>query len=217
MKKQKRALVAAVAGISAIAIGATIAYNQDSMFFNNNFTLSDSEIEYTELFTSPENWQPCQPVEKKFTVTNKSAEPVAVRFKLNEYWRKNNSTYPATNHVDTDMPITWNDNGTTKRMVVITPDQAGANDWTYDSTDGWYYLNRNLAAGATTSSYLSQVMLDCDLNLVGDVTYTEVVEDGNVVGMAGATQENDYSNAKYHIFITAQTISADGIDTWTGD
>lgn len=207
MKKQRKALFAIGAGAGIVAIGATIAYNSDIMSFANLFKVGSSEVVYTEQFASPENWQPCQPVDKTFTVTNKSSEPVAVRFKINEYWRVKNSTISDDDHSTTELSLTWNDNGTTKPLVNIIPDTEHQSDWTYNPDDGWYYYNTDLAAGATTSSYLSQVMIDCNANLVGDVTYS-------ADGKTGTTGNSRYNNAKYHLFITGQTIAADHKSDW---
>ena len=207
MKRLKNKKTLAIAGgiLGVVAIGGVIAYNQDLISFANIFGLDSYETVFTEVFDAPTNWQPCEEVTKTFTVTNNNSYPVAVRFKLNEYWRTSNTSYPSTNHEDSDLSLTFNKGGTQSPIAVINP-SSDASDWELGA-DGWYYYKTDLAANSTTSSYLESVMIDCDFNMVGSVTYSQD-------GKTGESQPNDYANSTYHIFITGQTIPAEHKDDW---
>jgi alternate signal-mediated exported protein len=207
MKRLKNKKTLAIAGgiLGVAAIGGVIAYNQDLISFANIFGLDSYETVFTEVFDAPTNWQPCEEVTKTFTVTNNNSYPVAVRFKLNEYWRTSNTSYPSTNHEDSDLSLTFNKGGTQSPIAVINP-SSNASDWELGS-DGWYYLKNDLAAGATSSSYLQSVTMDCDFNMVGSVTYSQD-------GKTGESQPNDYANSTYHIFIAGQTIPSEHKSDW---
>jgi alternate signal-mediated exported protein len=192
--KKKRALVIASAAIVLVAIGGTIAYHNDSMFFKNFFHLGASVEEYSEVFDSPDNWQPCEEIEKTAIATNRNDAPRYVRMKINEYWRKKNTTTPADDHTTTDLPLTWDDNGTEKSYAIVN--MQNEDRWELKS-DGWYYYDTALRKDESTLSLLRSVMMNCDANLVSGVSY----DNGH---LAGESVPNDYAQAKYHLFITFQ-------------
>ena len=198
--KNKKVLgIAIFATVAVLAVGFTIAYNMDLIEFGNDFNVASQTIIYTDQFSSPSNWQPCQAVPLEFTVRNESNYDVAVRFKADHYWRTADTETPESDHSTTDLPITWDDNGVTKPMLVN--DSEHTDDWTYNSEDGYYYYNNNLSPNSTTSSYFGDVMLDCNLNLV-ETSYSQD-------GLTSVQSSSDYSDATYHIYITGETIPAD--------
>jgi alternate signal-mediated exported protein len=192
--KKKRTLAIAGISLAVLAVGGTIAYNQNSALFNNLFRLQSDVVEFTETFNSPEDWQPCQEIDKTAIATNKNATPRYVRMKINEYWRAKDTTTPITDHETTDLPLTWNDSGTDKHYAVINTQ----NDDKWElKNDGWYYYKTTLAQNESTLSLLKSVTFNCDASLAGETTYT----DGGRVSESNPTE---YAEANYHLYITFQ-------------
>lgn len=192
--KKKRALAIAGVSVVCLTVVGTIAYNQDSMFFNNLFRLSSDTVEFVETFDSPDDWQPCQEIPKTAIARNKNDEPRYVRMKINEYWRIKNTQTPTTDHETSDLPLTWDDNGTTKHYAVINTQND--DKWELKS-DGWYYYKTTLAKDEETLSLLKSVTLNCEVNTVGEIRYS-------AGGLVGESIPGDYAEANYHLYITFQ-------------
>ena len=192
--RQKRTLAIFGIGLAVLTIGGTIAYNQNSAFFNNLFRLPSDVAEFFETFDSPEDWTPCTETPKTAVATNKNASPRYVRMKINEYWRTKDTQTPITDHETTDLPLTWNDSGTTKHYAVINTQND--DKWELNS-DGWYYYKTTLAQDESTDSLLKSVTFNCEVNLAGETTYT----DG---GHVSESNPIAYADANYHLFITFQ-------------
>lgn len=195
--KKKRALVAAVGVAGIAAIGGVIAYNQDSMYFNNLFETGNSVEEYVDTFTSPTNWQPCEEVSKTVEATNKNKTVRYARMKINEYWRLAQSqVVDPTDHTTSELPLTWDDNGTTKSYAIINTQNDS--DWELKA-DGWYYYKAPLQENGKTNSLLESVTLNCDAKLVTDGTAT-----ATATGQVGESVPTAYASATYHVYVTMQ-------------
>ena len=194
--KNKKALV--FLGLSAmiLTIAGVVAFNTDLAIFNNLFGVASYEAEYVETFESPENWQPCQEIPKTVIVTNKSNTNMAVRISYDEYWRAKDGT--------TELPL--QKDGVTLAVIIF----QNESDW--ELKDGWYYYKNELAPGESTSSLFKAVKLDCAANFAGTNVCTQTE-----TGMTCVKPENEYEGAKYHLFITVQTIQADGKTSWIND
>ncbi len=190
---KKKPLIASGVAVAALAVGATIAYNQDSMFFNNLFHLATDEVVFTEEFVSPDDWVPCTETPKVAYATNKSETTRYARMKIDEYWRVANSQTSADDHTTSDLPLTWDDNGVTKKYAVIN--MQNTNEWI--ERDGWYYYTVPLEKNDTTDSLLESVTLNCDANLVGSISYSQD-------GLTGESVPSDYANASYHLYVTME-------------
>lgn len=196
MKKRILALIALLAGVAAI--GWTIAYSRDQTIFNNDFELAKGEVTYTETFKSPDNWKSCDEVSKELVITNNSDVPVNARFKMKGYWKKNGST--STNQNNEISPVI---NG---QEVAIVNFQ-NENDW--EQKGEWYEYKNVLQKGESTSSLLKSVTLSCDLNLSGEVSYSQD-------GKTSISGESIYNNARYKLDLTAQTIASNQkTDAWS--
>ena len=193
--KKKHTLVIASLSLVVLTIGCTIAYNQNQMFFANLFRLQSDEMEFTETFDSPDDWQPCQTVPKTASVKNNNATPRYVRMKYNEYWRVKDSQTPTTDHETTDLPLTWTAGGVTKHYVDI--DTQNEDKWELKS-DGWYYYKTAIQQNESTDSYFESVTFNCEVNLAGEMRYS-------ADGLVGEVVPSDYADASYHIYITFQT------------
>lgn len=189
--KKKRALAFIGLTLLVATVGGTVAFYSNTFVFNNNFKLGSAETEYTETFESPDNWKSCDTTPKTLIITNKSGAPVAARFKIEEYWKKANST--STDH-NNEVPLTYEN----EKVAIIN--FQNENDW--EKKGDWYYYKNTLNAGESTSSLLESVSFNCDINFAGEVSYSED-------GLTGYSTTNDYQNAKYHLYITAQTVEAD--------
>ena len=185
---KKRLIIASAALIGVGLIGGTIAYLQDSNFFDNKFVASEAATEFTEVFDSPQNWKSCDVTPKEFTITNKSDTPVTAKFKMEEYWKRKDST--STDHRS---ELDMNYNGEPVAIIHF----KNQSDWTLDA-DGWYTYKDTLGKNESTSSMLESVEFNCNQNFVGGVNYS-------TDGLTGETIGTDYEEATYHLFITGHT------------
>ncbi len=176
------------------AIGSTIAFLSDSVPFANLFHVASDEADFTEDFTPPSDWQPCQEVDKTATATNKNSTPRYVRMRINEYWRIANTTTDVNDHYTTDLSLTWTDATGTHNYAIIN--YQNENDWELRS-DGWYYYKTPLRENETTTSLLKSVTMNCDANLAGSVVYS-------ADGKTGESIPSEYADAEYHVYVTFQ-------------
>lgn len=190
MKKKRIIVIAALAALVAL-VGGTVAYYSDSKQFGNLFKLAADNIEYVETFESPNNWKSCDETPKTLVITNKSATPVAARFKMTEYWKAAGSTSTGQT---SDLSLTYQN----QNVAIIN--FQNENDW--ELVNGWYVYKHTLNENESTSSLLKSVTFNCSVNFAGDVAYS-------ADGKSGTTNMTDYQNAKYHLDITAQTVPAD--------
>jgi hypothetical protein len=128
--------------------------------------------------------------------------------KLDEYWRLAQSqVVDPDDHTTTELPLTWNDGGTTKSYAVINTQNDAK--WELKS-DGWYYYTDELEENDSTLSLLESVTLNCDAKLVenGVATATQ----GGQVGQSTPTA---YAGATYHLYVTMQLSDTEWPDDTT--
>jgi hypothetical protein len=119
--------------------------------------------------------------------------------KINEYWRTKDTQTPTTDHETSDLPLTWDDNGTTKHYAVINTQ----NDDKWElKNDGWYYYKTTISQNESTDSLLKSVTFNCEVNTVGEIRYT-------AGGTVGEDVPSDYAEANYHLYITFQMSDED--------
>ena len=192
--KKHLPLIATVALIAIAGIGAVVAYGFDTAVFNNNFAFANYKTVAEEEFLSPDNWTPCEETPKVATLTNSGNAPVAVRMKIEEWWRDAADTQ--------NLPLVKD--GVTL-VAILTQNES---DWELES-DGWYYYKETLAPGSITTSLLRAVKLDCNANFGGDNVCTNTAS-----GTVCEKPADAYENAKYHMKVTFQTIQADKKSSW---
>jgi alternate signal-mediated exported protein len=190
--KNKKPIIAGVAAIGVLLIGCTAAYFTDEWSKDNHFQLGDSDTEFIETFDSPTNWKSCDVTPKELVIKNKSGAPVTARFKMEEYWKVNGSTSEGK---ISDLSLDYQG----ERVAIIN----FKNEDKWELRDGWYTYKTVLQPGDSTDSLLESVTFNCNQNFSGATTYSDDHK-------TGTTQTTDYQNARYHLFITAQTNQATG-------
>ena len=183
--KNKKSLVAVVAGLSIALIGLTFAYYTSNTTFENVFNAGKYKITLTEEFESPENWVPGETIPKTVTAKNDGTVDAAVRISYTEQWTTE------IDGVETDITSQVSPN-----PAIIN--FANQTDWTL--SNGKYYYKYILKPTDETSSFISGVTLDPNLN---SVTCTG---EGNT---KTCEAQNKASGAKYKLTFTIETIQYD--------
>ena len=186
--------IIAVALVAAGAIGITFALSGDRSAMPNQFAVADYTVAYTEEFTAPQNWQPCEETPKTFTVKNEGNAPMNVRIRYEDHWR---------NKVDTQdlQPVK---DGVTLAIINF----QNESDWILKS-DGYYYYKEPLEAGESTSSMFKSVTLNYDANFDKDNICTKTTN-----GTVCEKPADEYEGATYHLRIIAETkqVGADNFN-----
>lgn len=197
---KKRIIIASIVAVSALAIVGTIAYSRDYAFFSNLFHLGADVNEFTETFTSPQEWMTCDEVPKTAVATNKNKDVRYARMKINKYWRLNESAITdLDDHETSELSLTWTDGDGEHEWATV--DYQNENDWVL-LDDGWYYYKHPLEENQSTNSLLKSVTLNCNASLTDG--YTES-DSGSSHSME--THQSAYSNARFHLYVTMQLSS----------
>lgn len=196
VKTHKRRIFFPIFGIAvAILVGGTFAVNHDFSIFENQFQLATDTAEFVDTFDSPDEWTPCEETPKTAIATNKNDTPRYVRMKIDDYWRLKNSQISDDDHTTSELDKTWTDDQSRVHSYAEINFQ-NEEDWAH-AQDGWYYFRNPIAKDESTSSLLESVTFNCEVNLSGEVVYSA---DGKV----GVSGDNDYADAKYHVYVTFQ-------------
>ena len=183
--KKKKTLVAIIALLLVVVVGATFAYFQTSASFENVFNTGTYKLVTTEVFESPDNWKPGDEIPKTITTKNEGTIDAAVRVSYTEQWLDEN-----------DQDIT---SQVAVGAAIINLDNT--NKWTKEGN--YYYYNYILKPNDTTSSFMKSVTLNP--NIGSDVTCT--------TSQDGLTKTCESSNpalgAKYILTLTKETVQAD--------
>ena len=183
--KNKKTLIAIIAVLLVLVVGATIAYFQSSASFENVFNTGTYKVVTTEEFVSPDNWKPGEEIPKTIKTTNEGTIDAAVRVSYTEKWEDSEGNI-ITNSIDEGTAIINLDN---------------QNDWTKEGN--YYYYNYILEPGKTTSSFIKSVTLNP--NIGSDITCTSS-QDGLT---KTCTSSNSALGAKYTLTVTKETVQAD--------
>ena len=197
--KQKR-IFAISSAVAILAIGATIAYNQDRAIFANLFSIDDGPVSFTEDFVPKDNWQPCEDIKKEAIATNHSNVPRYARMRLREYWRTADSETDPDDHDTTDLPLTWEDDEGIHRYAIIH--MQNEDKWSYNENDGYYYYKEALDNEESTLSLLKSVQMNCDATVVDSMSYSQD-------GKTSETVPNEYANARYHLYVEMELSTED--------
>ncbi|MBP5633375.1 BspA family leucine-rich repeat surface protein [Candidatus Saccharibacteria bacterium] len=192
LKNKKTLLFGGILFLAVAALGVTIAYNHDSSTLANEFRLGAYEVTTSEVFVSPNNWQPGDETEKTLTVSNNSDEDIMVRVKYKGVWRNAADTRNLPPEKD----------GVELAQIVL----QNQSDWELKG-DGYYYYKNALAPNSATSSLFQKVVLNPDANFGVDNVCTSTS-----TGTVCEKPANIYEGAKYHLKITAESVQADAAD-----
>lgn len=189
LKSKKTLLFGGILCLAVTALGATIAYNQDSSTIANEFSLGAYEVATSEVFVSPNNWQPGDETEKTLTVRNNSDEDIMVRIKYDGVWRNAADTRNLPSEKD----------GVELAQIVL----QNQSDWELKG-DGYYYYKNALAPNSVTSSLFQKVVLNPDANFGADNVCTPTS-----TGTVCEKPADDYEGAKFHLSTRVETIQPD--------
>ena len=192
LKSKKTLLFGGILCLAVAALGVTIAYNHDSSTLANEFSIGAYEVTTSEVFVSPNNWQPGDETEKTLTVRNDSDEDIMVRIKYDEIWRNAADTRNLPPEKD----------GVELAQIVF----QNQSDWELKG-DGYYYYKHALAPNSATSSLFQKVVLNPDANFGVNNVCTSTS-----TGTVCEKPANIYEGAKYHLKITAESVQADAAD-----
>ena len=180
--KNKKTIVAITALLLIAVVGITFAYFQSTGTFANVFQTGKYRLVTTEVFESPDNWKPGETIEKTITTKNEGTIPAAVRVSYTEEWF-DSEEHDITNSIDEGSAII---------------NFANTDEWIEEN--GYYYYKYILEPNETTSSFISSVTLNEDLD---DVTCS-------TEGLTHVCEsENPALGAKYVLTITKDTVEYD--------
>ena len=175
-------------------VGFTLAYFTSQNTYSNVFRTKPYSTEFTENFTSPDNWVPGTTTPKTVTAKNTGEVEVAVRVSYTEGWTSaNGATLDGMQ-------------GEYKASII---NLANTSDWTY--SNGYYYYTKTLKTGESTNSFIESVTFN--ENIEADFTCTE---EGGIKKCTSTG--NGYDGATYKLIIKVETIQADAYQTaWNTD
>lgn len=159
MKKKIFAVTLCVAMVAIMLVSGTLAYFTDNDEKTNTFTVGNVSIVLTEPKWDAEgaaealDAYPGEPLAKDPTVTNDGKNPCFVRI--------------AITGLD-QFVETYGEDAMIKYRTDYVVDALSA-DWTLH-TDGYYYYNKVLAAGATTDALFDQIVMPTQLTNNAETT-----------------------------------------------
>ena len=180
--KNKKYMIAIVVLLFAVVVGTTYALFFSNTSLANLFSVGNFNVVTTETFTSPASWQPGQEISKTITATNNGNIQAAFRVKYSEAWVDSNNS-PISNVPNDAVTINFINNY----------------DWSYNSSDGYYYYNWIIEPGDTTRSLISGITLNS--SLTGNAS---CVEDGNTYNCSSSI--SGLEGATYILTFTKETV-----------
>ena len=180
--KNKKTMIAIIVSLFVVVMGTTYALFFSNTSIANLFSVGNFNVVTTETFTSPASWQPGQEIPKSITATNNGDIQAAFRVKYTESWVDSNNN-PISN-----VPAN-----------AVTINFINTRDWTYNSTDGYYYYNWIIEPGDTTKSLISGITLN--QSLTGNAS---CLEDGNTYNCSSSI--SGLEGATYILTFTKETV-----------
>ena len=164
-------------------VGFTFAYYSSHDEINNLFRTKEYDSKTIEKFTSPSNWKPGDTTAKNLKVKNTGNVCENVRVWYEEQWlSENGDTLPNTQ------------NGNTIGII----NKANLQDWVQDGN--YFYYNKDLLSGQTTSSFLKSVTFN--KLAMSDVTCSEQQDGSRLCESSG----DGYDGATYTLTLHVETI-----------
>jgi len=213
MKKNKKPIVALVLLLVVGLVGLTLAYFTDTVEVPNVFNTSTYSTETTEEFESPDDWTPGTTTSKTVITKNTGDVDVAVRVSYTEKWEKDGKT----------VSNTFTNNGTTESAAKLN--LTNTSDWTKDGD--YYYYNKKLASGESTSTFLESVTFNENVpssSETSSCTTKYYDADGAEVESTAdyakqtttCSADGDYVGATYTLTIKVETVQYDAYKDYWG-
>ena len=214
--RQRTVIVAIVALMIVGVIGTTIAYFTSETVFRNQFKTPAHESEFTEEFSSPENWLPGDEEKKEVSVKNTGEYDIAVRISYTEEWIGGDGV--------TQLPLVQDQDGTEVRAAIINfPNKQDWGKRTEDDGVTYYYYKDILGKGESTSLFMDKVTFNKDIkndqNCTNVYTYSDgstskgtAPEEGKTVKSTTQRCESTgqtYAGGTYILTIKIETIQWD--------
>lgn len=192
MKKMSKKATA-LAGLGVLAVvGGTFAYYNQTVSLENPLTTGRYKNELIEDYTPPtDHLKPGATIDKVVGAKNTGDYPVMVRIRMDEVWRRKDANggiqdiishastegdgfaaieigtkdgygneFDATQGDDSDGLVKDDESVVRKNLA-----KGFAKDWTYNANDGYWYYNKILTPGQTTSPLLKSITLASDIDL----------------------------------------------------
>ena len=178
--RQKTVIVAIVALMIVGVIGTTIAFFNSETVFQNQFKTPAHESEFTEEFTSPENWLPGDEEKKEVSVKNTGEYDIAVRISYTEEWIGGDGV--------TRLPLVQDQDGTEVRAAIINfPNKEDWGRRTEDDGVTYYYYKDILGKDESTSLFMDKVTFNKDIT--HDETCTNIYTYSDGTTSSGSAPE----------------------------
>lgn len=186
MKKINKKVLAGV-GLGAMAlVGGTFAYYNQTVSLENPLSTGKYDNELIEEFTPPtEDLKPGATIDKVVGAKNTGDYPVMVRIRMDESWKRSvdgkiediishrselgdafevNMTNSTSEYI-TKQQRNDTDGETAGDGSVVRKNMADLSDWTFNQEDGYWYYNKILNKGESTSDLLKSITLATNMDL----------------------------------------------------
>ena len=170
-------------------IGVSLAFFIDDIKIPISFAKQYNNTNNIK-FISPDNWTPGTTTKQEINYKNNEDVPLAIRISLKEKWISKNGN---------ELGLTLSD-GTKATILNINN-----NDWKL--IDGYYYYNKKLNKGETTSNLIDSITFSNNVNY----EFRCNLLNGEECSKTG----DDYNGAKYTLDINIETIKYEYYEkTW---
>lgn len=187
--KNRKSILAIILLLTVFLVGTTIAYFTSTGVFSNVFTTTPYHTEFPLDVEISSNWLPGETVDAVVNVKNSSSIATVTRLSYTEEWIANDGTILSNTLGDESVAII---------------NFANEEDWVKQGD--YYYYQKILNVGETTSDFIESVTL----NPLLESTYTCTKTDDNTTSCTSSG--TGYDNATYKINITVELLQADAVE-----
>ena len=188
--KNNKPLIALFIVMLIIGIGGVLVYFISTFVVPNVFGTDPYRTKVTEVFTSPDNWEPGTTIPKTVFVKNNGSVDVAVRASITESWVGSSGN---------SLPLALSND---LRVSII--EYGDSSQWIKEGN--YYYYYTKLAPNEVTTQFIKSVTFNSDVK--ADTNCTTENDNGASVITCESTGDN-YASATYTLYITVETIQYD--------
>lgn len=186
--KNKKSLIALFA-LMFLTVSGTLAYYVSSTVIGNLFEVGTFTHTVTEVFNSPSSWTPGDVTPKTVVIKNTGTVPTKVRVKLVEEWRDANNNL---------VPLVYDG------LPVAIINFANTSDWT--KSGEYYYYNGTLNTNGETSTFISSVRLNENVELAATVCKT-------INSVTNCENSTGFSGKHYKLTVVAELVQSDAYNS----